>query len=93
MHASAHVDTFASERLPPREQWPDFTFDLPSLRFSARLNCAAPLLDEAITEGYGAAPAILFGDEIMSYAELQAAANRIAHVLVTELGVVPGNRV
>ena len=51
MHASAHVDTFASERLPPREQWPDFTFDLPSLRFSARLNCAAPLLDEAITEG------------------------------------------
>ena len=28
-----------------------------------------------------------------TYAELQAQANRIAHVLVNELGVVPGNRV
>jgi 2-aminobenzoate-CoA ligase len=31
MGISAHVDTFARDSLPPREQWPDFLFDLPEL--------------------------------------------------------------
>ena len=25
------VDTFARDNLPPREQWPEFRFDLPEL--------------------------------------------------------------
>ena len=51
---TAHVDTFARDRLPPPEQWPEFRFDLPELHYPPRLNCASALLDEAILEGHGA---------------------------------------
>jgi hypothetical protein len=44
------VDTFARDRLPPKEQWPRLHFDLPELRYPHRLNCATVLLDDAIAE-------------------------------------------
>jgi 2-aminobenzoate-CoA ligase len=28
---SAHVDTFARDKLPPFDQWPELRFDLPEL--------------------------------------------------------------
>ena len=28
---TAHLDTFARDNLPPRELWPEFSFDLPEL--------------------------------------------------------------
>ena len=40
MIASGHVDTFARDHLPPREQWPDFLLERPELRYPARLNAA-----------------------------------------------------
>ncbi|MGQ0429821.1 MAG: AMP-binding protein [Gammaproteobacteria bacterium] len=86
------MDTFARDRLPPQEQWPRLHFDLPELRYPARLNCATVLLDDAIAEGHGDRPAILADDGAVSYRELLARANRIANVLV-DLGVLPGNRV
>ena len=46
MHLSAHVDTFARDHLPPPEDWPELRFDLPELRYPARLNCAVELLDQ-----------------------------------------------
>lgn len=86
------MDTFARDRLPPREQWPRLHFDLPELQYPARLNCATVLLDDAVAEGHGDRPAILADDGPVSYRELLARANRIANVLV-EAGVRPGNRV
>jgi 2-aminobenzoate-CoA ligase len=86
------VDTFARDRLPPREQWPRLHFDLPELRYPERLNCATVLLDDAVAEGHGDRPALLTDHGPISYCELLARANRIANVLV-EIGVVPGNRV
>jgi 2-aminobenzoate-CoA ligase len=41
MFATAHLDTFVRDRLPPREQWPVFYFDLPELRYPERVNCAS----------------------------------------------------
>jgi 2-aminobenzoate-CoA ligase len=91
---TAHIDTFAHDNLPPREQWPELRFDLPELRYPERLNCASVLLTDAVTKGHGERTAILApGDLRWTYAELNARANRIAHVLVEELGVRPGNRV
>jgi 2-aminobenzoate-CoA ligase len=90
---TAHVDTFARERLPPPEQWPEFRFDLPELHYPPRLNCASVLLDEAILEGHGARIALYSQSGNWSYFELLERANRIANVLVRDLGVVPGNRV
>ncbi len=90
---SAHIDRFAIDRLPPRSQWPQFRFDLPELQFPPRLNAAWELLDRHIAEGRGDRPCILAPGVRWSYRELQDRADRIAHVLVHDLGLVPGNRV
>ena len=94
MSLTAHLDTFARDHLPPPEAQPEFLFELPELQFPARLNCASALLDGAIARGWGERTAVRGpGGLRWSYAELLARANRIAHVLVDELGLVPGNRV
>ena len=98
MHRSAHQDTFARDNLPPLDQWPKLVFDLPALRFPERMNCAHELLDRWVAQGQGDRACVIGGDgrggELRwTYAELQAQANRIANVLVNEMGVVPGNRV
>ncbi len=91
---SAHVDTFCRDHLPPAEQWPELTFDLPELQYPDRLNCATALLDD-VAGHYGADRPCLHqpGVPTWTYGELMAAANRVARVLVEDLGIVPGNRV
>jgi len=94
MTYTAHIDTFARDHLPPREQWPDLVFELPQLNYPVRLNCAEELLDDAVTRGWGERTAILApGGLSWTYAELKARANRIARVLVEDMRLVPGNRV
>ena len=93
MTMSAHVDTFARDNLPPRDQWPEFRFDGPDLQFPATLNCATELLDRRVAAGHGGRLCIQGGGIRWTYADLQAEANRIARVLVEDLGLVPGNRV
>ena len=51
--STAHLDTFAVDRLPLREHCPEFIFDLPELQYPERINCATLLIDEAVKEGYG----------------------------------------
>jgi 2-aminobenzoate-CoA ligase len=92
--SSAHLDTFARDHLPPREEWPEFVFDLPELVFPERLNAASELLDRAVFErGWGERTAIRSARETLTYRELLERANRIARVLTEDLGLVPGNRV
>jgi 2-aminobenzoate-CoA ligase len=93
MAYTAHVDTFARDSLPPRELWPEFIFPLPELRFPERLNCATVLLDRQVEAGLGGRPCIRAPGVTWTYAELLAQANRIARVLVEDLGLAPGNRV
>ncbi|MEO8123652.1 MAG: AMP-binding protein [Burkholderiales bacterium] len=94
MTFTAHIDTFARDHLPPPEQWPEFLFERPELQFPAQLNCATELLDKRISEGRGdrlclRAP----GGLSWTFADVQQRANRIANVLVKDMGLVPGNRV
>jgi len=93
MTETAHLDTFARDHLPPREQWPEFLYDLPELQYPATLNCAAELLDATVAKGLGPRPAIVTPQRRMTYDELLADANRIANVLLSDLGLIPGNRV
>src|SRR2546422_11435072 len=94
MAGSAHIDTFARDHLPPPDQQPEFIFELPELQFPPTLNCASELLDRHVAEGFGERVCLRAPGSLQwSYADLQACANRIAHVLVDELGLVPGNRV
>jgi 2-aminobenzoate-CoA ligase len=70
---TSHVDTFARDHLPPRDQWPDLVFDLPELRYPERLNCAVELLDRAVERGWGERAAILTPPGLRwTYAELTA---------------------
>ncbi|MPY54719.1 AMP-binding protein [Streptomyces acidicola] len=87
---SAHADTFTRDHLPPPGQWPELTFDLPELRYPARLNCAAELLG---TVAPGRPAFHTPSGATWTYGALRARVDRIAHTLVTDLGVVPGNRV
>ncbi|TAN44613.1 MAG: 2-aminobenzoate-CoA ligase, partial [Rhodospirillales bacterium] len=91
---TAHLDTFASDRLPPAGLMPRFDYSAPFLsNIPDRLNGAALLIDGAIAEGFAAKTAFYCADAAMSYGELQDKACRIARVLVEDFGLVPGNRV
>ncbi|WP_018992051.1 AMP-binding protein [Aromatoleum toluclasticum] len=91
---TSHVDTFARDRLPAPELQPEFLFDLPSLQFPPQLNCAVELLDRRVATGEGDRVCLRApGGLCWTYRELLERANRIANVLVRELGIVPGNRV
>jgi 2-aminobenzoate-CoA ligase len=91
---SAHSDAFGRESLPPRELWPrlDFT-GIPELRYPNRVNCAAELLDRIVERGDGDRVVIHYPGGRWTYRDLLTMANRIAHVLVDDLELVPGNRV
>jgi 2-aminobenzoate-CoA ligase len=93
MAYTAHIDTFARDNLPPREHWPEFLFELPELRYPARMNCAAVLLDDMARAGHAGRTVIHAPDGRCSYAQLLAQANRIANILVRDMGLRPGNRV
>ena len=92
---SAHIDTFAADNLPPKEQWPEFDFDsLPILQsYPDRMNAGVELLDHMCDTGHGDSPVLHYEDITWTYAELRDIADRIAKVLVEDHGLVPGNRV
>jgi len=90
---SAHIDTFAKENLPPRDQWPDLIFTLPELHYPERMNCIVELLEQNIQKGYGDRPAIFSADGVLTYSQMQEQVDKVAHVLTKDMGLVPGNRV
>lgn len=93
MQTSGHIDAFTREHLPAAADWPEFRFDLPKLAYPDRLNCAAELLDGNIEKGIGDKVAIFSLARNISWSDLRREASQIAHVLVADMGLVPGNRV
>ena len=93
MARSAHVDTFAADNLPRLEQWPDLRFDLPELRYPEQLNCGEQLLDRTMDRVGADRPCLISNGRTWTYGETLETVNQIAHVLVDDLGIVPGNRV
>ncbi|TMD78686.1 MAG: 2-aminobenzoate-CoA ligase [Chloroflexi bacterium] len=90
---SAHLDTFTRENLPPRSTWPEFLFTGPELQYPASINCATDLLDKHVMAGAGSRRCLVTDTETWTYADLLARSNQVAHVLIEEAGLVPGNRV
>ncbi|HZS82992.1 MAG TPA: AMP-binding protein [Stellaceae bacterium] len=92
---SAYPDSFARDHLPPPALWPVMDgAGLPELAYPKRMNAAVELLDRMVEAGFGDRPCIRAADgEIWSYAALLDKANRIAGILVAEMGLRPGNRV
>jgi len=91
--ASAHTDTFAAGNLPANALLPDFIFPLPGLEYPPRINCAVDLIDNTIQAGGGARLCVASPEERLSYTAFRDRVDRIAAVLVEDLGLKPGNRV
>src|SRR5262245_33021490 len=88
---SAHSDTFTRDNLPPYQLWPELPlkgFDYPDY-----LNAGVELTDRLVAQGFGDHVALIGNGRRRTYKELSDWTNRIAHALVEDYGVKPGNRV
>ena len=88
---TAHVDTFARDHLPPPERWPAFLLD--GFDYPDRLNAGVELTDALVRQGHGDRIALIGNGRRRTYKELTDWTNRLAHALVEDLGIEPGNRV
>ena len=88
---TGHSDRFTRDKLPPPDLWPDLPlagFDYPEW-----LNAAVELTDRMVERGFGDNVALIGNGRQRTYKELTDWSNRIAHALVGDYGVLPGNRV
>jgi 2-aminobenzoate-CoA ligase len=90
---SAHVDTFARDNLPPFDQWPDLILERPEFQYPEQLNIAVELTDRLVERGCGDRVALIGNGRRRTYKELTDWSNRLAHALVENYGIEPGNRV
>ena len=89
-----YADNFAYDNLPNLDLQPDYVFlDSPQFQRSEMLNCVDRLLDQHMREGRGDTICIRTFETTLTYQDLYDKSNQIAHVLVNDLGLVPGNRV
>ncbi len=88
---SAHIDGFARDNLPPPEQWPEFILD--DFEYADHLNVAVELTDCMVEQGCGDRTALIGNGRRRTYKELSDWTNRLAHTLIEDYGVQPGNRV
>jgi 2-aminobenzoate-CoA ligase len=90
---SGHVDDFARRNLPPADQWPEMLWDRPEFQYPDYLNAAVELTDRIVEKGMGDRIALIGNGRQRTYKELADWSNRLAHALVENYGVKPGNRV
>ena len=88
---SAHIDTFARDNLPPPDAQPEFLLD--GFDYPDRLNAAVELTDAIVARGMGDNTALIGNGRRRTYKELSDWTNRLAHALVDDLKIRPGNRV
>lgn len=91
LSATAHTDSFARDNLPAIETWPEFLMD--GFDYPEHLNAGFELTDAMVAKGFGDHTALIGNGRRRTYKELTDWTNRIAHVLVDDMGVEPGNRI
>ncbi len=88
---SGHSDHFSRDNLPPFDLWPEI--NLGHFVYPEWLNAAVELTDKMVEKGFGDRVALIGMGRSRTYKELTDWSNRIAHALVSDYGVRPGNRV
>ncbi len=88
---TGHVDTFARDNLPDPAIQPEFLLD--GFDYPQKINAAVELTDAMVARGFGDHTALIGNGRQRTYKELSDWTNRLAHALVNDLGVEPGNRV
>jgi 2-aminobenzoate-CoA ligase len=74
-------------------EWPELILDRPEFQYPDFLNAAVELTDRNVERGYGDHVALIGNGRQRTYKELTDWSNRLAHALVENYGVKPGNRV
>ncbi|HXB76604.1 MAG TPA: benzoate-CoA ligase family protein [Bradyrhizobium sp.] len=90
---SGHVDDFTRRNLPPFEQWPALPLNRSEFQYPEYLNAAVELTDRIVEKGLGDRIALIGNGRQRTYKELADWSNRLAHALVENYGVKPGNRI
>src|SRR6202790_4245257 len=90
---SGHVGHFARRTLSPAHAWPELLLDRPEFQYPEYLNAAVELTDRIVEQGLGDRIALIGNGRQRTYKELADWSNRLAHALVENYGVKPGNRV
>src|SRR6201984_2013638 len=88
---TAHTDTFTRDNLPSSQQWPQILLD--GFDYPEQLNAAVELTDRMVGRGFGDHVALIGNGRRRTYKELSDWTNRIAHALVEDFGIKPGNRI
>ncbi|WP_159585614.1 AMP-binding protein [Chelativorans xinjiangense] len=88
---TAHTDTFTRDNLPPEEEWPEFLLE--GFEYPEYLNAAVELTDRMVEKGFGDRTALIGNGRRRTYKELSDWTNRLAHALVENYGIKPGNRI
>lgn len=88
---SGHSDSFTRDRLPAPTDWPEI--DTSGFDYPEWLNLGVELTDRMVERGFGDHTALIGNGRSRTYKELTDWSNRIAHALVEDCGVKPGNRV
>ncbi|WP_127597291.1 AMP-binding protein [Nitratireductor alexandrii] len=88
---TGHTDTFSRDNLPPQDAWPGFLLD--GFDYPDYLNVGVELTDRLVEQGFGDRTALIGNGRRRTYKELADWTNRLAHALVEDYGVKPGNRV
>lgn len=88
---SAHTDTFTRDNLPPEDQWPTFLTE--NFNYPEQINVGRILTDGMVEKGFGDNVALIGNGRQRTYKELADWTNRLAHTLVEDYGVMPGNRI
>ena len=88
---SGHSDTFTRDRLPPAALWPELKLE--KFHYPEWMNAAVELTDRMVDKGFGDNTALIGNGRLRTYKELSDWTNRIAHALVENYGVKPGNRI
>lgn len=88
---TGHVDTFTRDNLPPPGRLPDFLLE--DYPYPEWLNVGVALTDTMVERGFGDHIALIGNGRQRTYKELADWTSRIAHALVQDYGVKPGNRI
>ena len=88
---SGHTDSFTRDNLPPPAAWPEI--DLSGFDYPDWINIGAELTDHMVDRGFGDRNALVGNGRARTYKELADWTNRMAHALVEDYGIRPGNRV
>src|SRR5271167_432513 len=88
---TVHTDSFARDNLPPAAQQPNYLLE--GFAYPDRLNAAVELTDRMVERGFGDHVALIGNGRRRTYKELTDWTNRIAHAMIEDYGIKPGNRV